>query len=120
MPVVFDQVSSMASSMTVISLNAGVNEDDFEKFMKQEVFPTINLATRLFEIRRHVLLRSDQRIHGKSLYLWTIYATTTNPTQGESHFVNLFDPEDRARLTEQLKPFGAFAGFELRTVSEQP
>ncbi len=120
MPDGFDQVSSMASSMTAISLNAGVNEDDFEKFLKQEVFPTINLATRLFETRHHVLLRSDQKAHGKSLYLWTIYATTTNPSQGDSHFVDLLDPEERARLTEQLKPFGAFTGFKLLTGSEQP
>jgi hypothetical protein len=114
-----DQVSSMASSMTAISMNAGVNDDDFEKFMKKEVFPTINLATRLFEIRRHVLLKSDQKVHGKSLYLWTIYATTTNPTQGQNHFVDLLlDSDERARLTEQLKHFGAFVGFELRTSGE--
>ena len=120
MPDESDQVSSMASSMTVISINAGVNDDDFEKFMKKEVFPTINLATRLFEIRRHVLLKSDKKLHGKSLYLWTFYATTTNESQGDSHFVDLLDPGDRARLTKQLEPFGAFAGFHLLIGAEQP
>ena len=65
MPDESDQVSSMASSMTVISINAGVNDDDFEKFMKKEVFPTINLATRLFETRRHVLLRVTKNFMGR-------------------------------------------------------
>jgi hypothetical protein len=111
MPVEFDQVSSMSSSMTAIAMHSGVNEDDFEKFMKQDVFPSINIATRLFENRHHVLLKSDQKVDGNSLYLWTIFATTTNATQGESHFVNLLNLDTRARLTEQLKPFGAFVGF---------
>ena len=46
--------------------------------MHEDVFPAINLATRLVETREHVLLKSDQEVDGRSHYVWTVFATTTD------------------------------------------
>jgi hypothetical protein len=104
--------TSIASSMTAIVLRPGVKERDFEKFMREEVFPTINLATRLFETREHVLLRSDQKIDGRSQYLWTVFATTTNKLQGDSQLRDLLtESSARADLSARIKPHGTFLTF---------
>ena len=105
-------VSSIASSITAIALLPGVSEEEFEKFMEKEVFPSINLATRLFEVRQHVLLKSYQKIEGRSLYLWTIFASTTDVLQGQSHLVDeLTRSETRADLMARISHHGAFITF---------
>jgi hypothetical protein len=112
MPQRFNNTASISSSITAIVIHLGVDEEHFEKFMKEEVFPSVNLATRLFEIRQHVLLKSDHKVDGRSQYVWTVFATTTNDTQGESHLVDLLTQADaRAELTAKLKPFGTLLCF---------
>jgi len=108
----FNTISTISGSLTAIVLRPGVNEEHFEAFMKADVFPTVNLATRLFETRQHVLLKSDHKVDGRSQYVWTVFATTTNDTQGDNHLVDLLTQSDaRAELTAKLKPFGTLLGF---------
>jgi hypothetical protein len=108
----FNTVSTIASSITAIVILPGVNEERFEDFMKEDVFPFVNLETRLFETREHVLLRSDQKVEGRSQYLWTVFATTTNETQGDNHLAGILTQSDtRADLTAKLKPYGTLLGF---------
>ncbi|MDQ2920721.1 MAG: hypothetical protein M3R52_03765 [Acidobacteriota bacterium] len=108
----FNTISTIPSSITTIVILPGVNEERFEQFMKNDVFPSVNLATRLFEIREHVLLKSDQKVDGRSQYLWTVFATTTDDTQGDNHLVDLLTQDDtRADLTAKLKPYGTLLGF---------
>jgi hypothetical protein len=108
----FNTISTIASSITTIVILPGVNEERFEQFMKEDVFPSVNLATRLFETRAHVLLRSDQKVEGRSQYLWTVFATTTDEAQGDNHLANVLTRSDtRADLTAKLKPYGTLLGF---------
>lgn len=108
----FNTISTISSSITTIVLFPGVNEERFEQFMREDVFPSVNLATRLFETREHVLLRSDQKVEGWSLYLWTVFATTTDDAQGDSHLVDVLTRSDtRADLTAKLKPYGILLAF---------
>ena len=105
-------ISTISQSITTIVILPGVKEERFEQFMREDVFPLVNLATRRFETREHVLLRSDQKIEGRSQYLWTVFATTTNDAQGDSHLVDLLTTSDmRAKLTVKLKPYGRLLGF---------
>lgn len=105
-------VNSVAGCITTIVLRRGVKEREFEKFMREEVFPTINLATRLFETREHVLVRSDRKVDGRSQYLWTIFATTTDKMQGDSQLRNLLtDSDTRADLSARIRSHGTFVTF---------
>ena len=108
----FNTISTISKSITTIVVLPGVKEERFEQFMREDVFPAVNLATRLFETREHVLLRSDQKVEGRSQYLWTVFATTTDDTQGDNHLVDLLTESDtRAALTAKLKPYGTLLGF---------
>jgi hypothetical protein len=108
----FNKVSTISDSITTIVILPGVTEERFERFMKEDVFPSVNLDTRLFETREHVLLRSDHKVEGRSQYVWTIYATTTDDAQGDNHLVGVLTrPDTRAELTAKLKPYGTLLGF---------
>jgi hypothetical protein len=115
----FNTIDTLAKSLTTIVINPGVDDARFEQFMHEDVFPSINLATRLFETRQHVLLKSDQKVDGRSQYVWTVFATTTDDAQGDSHLVDLLTHSDtRAELTAKLKPYGTLLGFT--NVATQP
>ena len=91
------------------------------KALPSEIFINhgINLETRLFETREHVLLKSDQKVDGRSQYVWTVFATTTDEAQGDNHLVDLLTRSDtRAGLTAKLKPYGTLLGFT--NVATQP
>ena len=115
----FNTIDTLPKSLTTIVINPGVDDARFEQFMHEDVFPSINLATRLFETRQHVLLKSDQKVDGRSQYVWTVFATTTDDAQGDSHLVDLLTQSDtRAALTAKLKPYGTLLGFT--NVATQP
>ena len=108
----FNTIASIEKSITTIVILSGVNEERFEQFMKDDVFPSVNLATRLFEIRRHVLLKSDKKVDGRSQYVWTVFATTTDELQGDNHLADVLTrPDTRAELTAKLKPYGTLLAF---------
>jgi hypothetical protein len=108
----FNTISGIPGSLTTIVILPGVNEERFEQFMHEDVFPSVNLATRLFETREHVLLKSDQKVDGRSQYVWTVFATTTDEAQGDNHLVDLLTQSDsRAELAAKLKPYGTLLGF---------
>jgi hypothetical protein len=59
-----------------------------------------------------VLLKSDQKVDGRSHYVWTVFATTTDEAKGDNHLVDLLTHSAaRAELTEKLKPYGTLLGF---------
>jgi hypothetical protein len=108
----FNTIATLPKSLTTIVILPGVNDARFEQFMHEDVFPSINLATRLFETREHVLLKSDQKVDGRSQYVWTVFATTTDEAQGDNHLVDLLTHGAiRAELTAKLKPYGTLLGF---------
>ena len=108
----FNTIDTLPKSLTTVVIHPGVDDARFEQFMLEDVFPAINLATRLFETRQHVLLKSDQKVDGRSHYVWTVFATTTDEAQGDSHLVDLLTHGDtRAELTAKLKPYGTVLGF---------
>jgi hypothetical protein len=108
----FNTIATLPKSLTTIAILPGVNEARFEQFMHEDMFPSINLGTRLFETREHVLLKSDQKVDGRSQYVWTVFATTTDEAQGDNHLVDLLTRLDtRAELAAKLKPYGTLQGF---------
>ena len=108
----FNTIAILPKSLTTIVILPGVTDARFEQFMHEEMSPSINLATRLFETREHVLLKSDQKVDGQSQYVWTVFATTTDEAQGDNHLVDLLTHSNtRAELTARLKPYGTLLGF---------
>jgi hypothetical protein len=115
----FNTIAALPKSLTTIVILPGVDDARFERFMHEDMFPSINLDTRLFETREHVLLKSDQKVDGRSQYMWTVFATTTDEAQGDNHLVDLLTHGDtRAELTAKLKPYGTLLAFTR--VATQP
>ena len=115
----FNTFATLPNSLTTIAILPGVNDARFEPFMREDMFASINLETRLFETREHVLLKSDQKVDGRSQYMWTVFTTTTDEAQGDNHLVDLLTHSDtRAGVTARLKPYGTLLGFT--NVATQP
>ncbi len=87
-----------------VELQPGVKEEDFEKFMREKVFPAID--TKLTEsgsITRLSLLK-DNKEDRKDKYLWTIEWETFNGDWFEHHLSDAL---------EKLKSVGIPVSFSV-------
>jgi hypothetical protein len=106
------EANPVALSFRKIALHEGVSHRDFEKFMLEELFPTIDTSDDGFAPDQHFLLQEDWP---SDVYVWMSrleYSVHQTPFPGWLSN-RLFDIYENAQ--GKLEPFGSYTADTLDT-----